>query len=97
MIPTHPHQDFYDSVYAYLASNAWEEDLKKLSEGDAAFVRTIVYFCFTEIQDRRYIQIQLDKITDITVSDSDRNYMFKYMLQMYSNPLTNQVEAIGKG
>jgi hypothetical protein len=58
------HQDFYDSVYAYLASNAWEEDLKKLPEGDAAFVRTIVYFCFTEIQDRRYIQVQLDKITD---------------------------------
>ena len=57
-------QDFYDSVYTYLASSAWEEDLKKLSEGDAAFVRTIVYFCFTEIQDRRYIQIQLDKITD---------------------------------
>ena len=44
-----------------------------------------------------YLNSQLDKITDITVSDSDRNYMFKYMLQMYSNPLTNQVEAIGKG
>ena len=43
-----------------------------------------------------YLNAQLDKITDIQVSDSDRNYMFKYMLQMYSNPLTNQIEAIGK-
>ena len=43
-----------------------------------------------------YLNGQLDKITDIQVSDSDRNYMLKYMLQMYSNPLTNQVEAIGK-
>jgi len=43
-----------------------------------------------------YLNSQLDKITDIPVTDSDRNYMFKYMLQMYSNPLTNQIEAIGK-
>ncbi len=43
-----------------------------------------------------YLNSQLDKITDIPVNDSDRNYMFKYMLQMYSNPLTNQIEAIGK-
>ncbi len=42
-----------------------------------------------------YLNSQLDKITDIPVTDSDRNYMFKYMLQMYSNPLTNQIEAIG--
>ena len=43
-----------------------------------------------------YLNSQLDKITDIPVNASDRNYMFKYMLQMYSNPLTNQIEAIGK-
>ncbi len=43
-----------------------------------------------------YLNAQLDKINDIPVNDSDRNYMFKYMLQMYSNPLTNQIEAIGK-
>ena len=42
-----------------------------------------------------YLNGQLDKITDIPVSDSDRNYMFKYMLQMYSNPLTNHIEAVG--
>lgn len=42
-----------------------------------------------------YLNSQLDKINDIPVNDSDRNYMFKYMLQMYSNPLTNQIEAIG--
>ncbi len=42
-----------------------------------------------------YLNAQLDKINDIPVNDSDRNYMFKYMLQMYSNPLTNQIEAIG--
>lgn len=42
-----------------------------------------------------YLNGQLDKITDIQVSDSDRNYMFKYMLQMYSNPLTNHIEAVG--
>lgn len=55
-------QDFYDSVYVYLDSDAWEADLKKLSPGDAAFVRTIVYFCFTGIQTPRYVQIQLGKI-----------------------------------
>ena len=43
-----------------------------------------------------YLMAQLDKITDIPVSDGDRNYMFRYMLQMYSNPLTNQIEALGK-
>ena len=44
---------------------------------------------------RDYLMGQLDKIDDIPVNDSDRNYMFKYMLQMYSNPLTNQLEALG--
>jgi len=44
---------------------------------------------------RDYLMGQLDRIDDIPVNDSDRNYMFKYMLQIYSNPLTNQIEAIG--
>lgn len=39
-----------------------------------------------------YLMGQIDKIT-IPFNDSDRNYMFKYMLQMYSNPLTNYLEA----
>ena len=43
-----------------------------------------------------YLMAQLDKITDIPVSDGDRNYMFRYMLLMYSNPLTNQIAALGK-
>ncbi len=41
-----------------------------------------------------YLNAQLDKIKDIPVKESDRIYMFKYMLQMYSNPLTNQIEAL---
>ncbi len=44
---------------------------------------------------RDYLNAQLDRITDIPVNASDRNYMLKYMLQMYSNPLTNQIEANG--
>lgn len=44
---------------------------------------------------RDYLNGQLDRINDIPVNASDRNYMFKYMLQMYSNPLTNHIEAIG--
>ena len=39
-----------------------------------------------------YLHGQIDKIT-ISFNDSDRNYMLKYMLQMYSNPLTNYLEA----
>ncbi len=39
-----------------------------------------------------YLMGQIDKI-EIPFNDSDRNYMFKYMLQMYSNPLTNYLEA----
>ena len=42
---------------------------------------------------RDYLNGQLDRINDIPVNASDRNYMLKYMLQMYSNPLTNQLEA----
>lgn len=42
---------------------------------------------------RDYLNGQLDRIDDIPVNASDRNYMLKYMLQMYSNPLTNQLEA----
>lgn len=64
-------QDFYDSVYAYLASNAWEDDLKNLPAGDAAFIRTIVYYCFTSNLEKRYIQIQLKKIT----SDPQRDLL----------------------
>mgnify|MGYP002624143843 CR=1 FL=1 len=41
-----------------------------------------------------YLNSQIDK-TDIKLSDMDRNYMFKTMLEMYSNPLTNQIEALG--
>ena len=42
---------------------------------------------------RDYLNGQLDRINDIPINASDRNYMLKYMLQMYSNPLTNQLEA----
>lgn len=41
-----------------------------------------------------YLNGQLDRIDDIPFNDNDRNYMFNYMLQMYSNPLTNQIEAL---
>lgn len=44
---------------------------------------------------RDYLNAQVDRIDDIPVNASDRNYMLKYMLQMYSNPLTNQLEAKG--
>lgn len=44
---------------------------------------------------RDYLNAQLDRIDDIPVNASDRNYMLKYMLQMYSNPLTNHLEAVG--
>ena len=57
-------QDFYDSIYVYLAGSAWEEDLKKLPAGDAAFIRAIVYYCFTRNIGKRYIQIQIAKITN---------------------------------
>ncbi|MBQ0115015.1 MAG: acyltransferase [Bacteroidales bacterium] len=43
----------------------------------------------------KYLSSQMDKVTDIKLSEFDRFYMFNKMLQMYSNPLTNKLEAIG--
>ncbi|MBQ7690342.1 MAG: 1-acyl-sn-glycerol-3-phosphate acyltransferase [Muribaculaceae bacterium] len=40
-----------------------------------------------------YLTAQIDK-TDIKLSEFDRFYMYTKMLQMYSNPLTNQLEAL---
>ncbi len=40
-----------------------------------------------------YLHKQIDKV-DIPINEHDRNYMFNRMLQMYSNPLTNQLEAL---
>ena len=51
------------------------------------------YTAEDEKEFRDYLNGQLDRIDDIPVNASDRNYMLKYMLQMYSNPLTNQLEA----
>ena len=41
----------------------------------------------------QYLFSQIDK-TDIKLSEFDRYYMYSKMLQMYSNPLTNQLEAL---
>ena len=41
----------------------------------------------------QYLSDQIDKV-DIKLSEYDRFYMFNKMLQMYSNPLTNQLEAL---
>ncbi len=41
----------------------------------------------------QYLSDQIDKV-DIKLSEFDRYYMFNKMLQMYSNPLTNQLEAM---
>lgn len=41
----------------------------------------------------QYLSQQIAK-TDIKLSEYDRFYMFNKMLQMYSNPLTNQLEAL---
>ncbi len=43
---------------------------------------------------KQYLSDQVSKITDIKLSEYDRYYMFNKMLQMYSNPLTNQQEAL---
>ena len=67
-------EDFYEDVYTYLASDAWEDDLKKLPAGDAAFVRIIVYYCFINIEGKRYVQIQLDKIEN----DSQREFLQEF-------------------
>ncbi len=40
-----------------------------------------------------YLTGQIDK-TNIKLSEFDRFYMYTKMLQMYSNPLTNQLEAL---
>ena len=42
---------------------------------------------------KQYLSDQIAKV-DIKLSDYDRHYMFHKMLQMYSNPLTNQLEAL---
>ena len=72
------HEDFYENIYTYLASEAWEKDLKKLSAGDAAFVRLIVYYCFVNIEGnaewKRYIQIQLGKIEN----DRQREFLEEF-------------------
>ena len=72
------HEEFYENIYTYLASDAWEEDLKKLPTGDAAFVRLIVYYCFTGIEGnsegKRYIQIQLGKIEN----DRQREFLEEF-------------------
>ena len=40
-----------------------------------------------------YLNKQIDKVT-IPFNELERNFMFKTMLAMYSNPLTNQLEAL---
>ena len=40
-----------------------------------------------------YLNSQIDK-SGLQLNELDRNYMFKKMLEMYSNPLTNQLEAL---
>lgn len=40
-----------------------------------------------------YLNSQIDK-AGLQLNDLDRNYMFKKMLEMYANPLTNQLEAL---
>ena len=42
-----------------------------------------------------YIQTQLAKV-DIPTTDDDKEFMRHMMLLMYSNPLTNQLEALGQ-
>lgn len=43
---------------------------------------------------KQYLSDQIAKVTDIKLSEYDRYYMINKMLQMYSNPLTNQLEAL---
>ena len=63
--------ELYNNVFAYLDSDAWEEDLEKLPAGDAAFVRIVVYDVFFHKVDKRYVQIQLSKIEN----EGQRNYL----------------------
>ena len=41
----------------------------------------------------KYLSAQIDKTQGLKLSEFDRYYMYNKMLQMYSNPLTNQLEA----
>lgn len=64
--PTEATEKIHKDVYVYMSSLAWENDLQKLDSGDAAFVRAIVYTSFmSDIVNNRYIQILIDRITDI--------------------------------
>lgn len=56
-------RDLLPKVYAYLASDAWDNDLKKIDQKDVPFVKVIVYNYFIKT-DRRYVQIQVDQIED---------------------------------
>ena len=42
---------------------------------------------------KKYLSEQINKASK-ELNDFDRYYMFYRMLQMYSNPLTNQLEAL---
>lgn len=42
----------------------------------------------------KYLGSQIDKVQDVKLTDFDRYFMYSKMLQMYSNPLTNQLEAL---
>lgn len=42
----------------------------------------------------RYLSGQIDKTEGLKLSEADRFYMYNKMLQMYSNPLTNHLEAL---
>lgn len=42
----------------------------------------------------KYLGDQIDKITDVKLTDFDRYFLYSKMLQMYSNPLTNHLEAM---
>ena len=41
----------------------------------------------------QYLSSQIDKTEGMKLSEADRFYMYNKMLQMYSNPLSNYLEA----
>ena len=41
----------------------------------------------------KYLSSQIDKTEGMKLSEADRFYMYNKMLQMYSNPLSNYLEA----
>lgn len=43
---------------------------------------------------KKYLDSQIDKIDDIKLANYDRFFLYYKMLQMYSNPLTNHIEAM---